>query len=355
MTDDRGDVFAGVDTHRDTHHVAVVDSLGRHLDDAQFATTPAGYAAALVFAAGFGPLAAAGVEGTGCYGAAFAAYLSGQGVAVVEVNRPDRATRRRSGKSDPLDAYAAAWAAASGRASAIPKAHTGIVEAIRVLHLTRRSAVKARTQTINQLKNLLVTAPAQLREQLRGLSTTALVDRCAGLRPSTDLTDPHTATKLALRRLARRHQQLSVEITDADTDLDTLTTTVTPRLRAQTGIGAEGAAKLLIAAGDNPDRMHSEAAYAHLCAAAPIPASSGRTDRHRLNRGGNRHANSALHTAALTRLQHCPRTRAYAARRTEQGLSPRDILRCLKRYIARELFPLLKADLAALNHPRLTT
>jgi transposase len=349
MTHPEPVVFMGVDTHLDTHHVAVVDSLGRPLGDEEVPATVAGYAAALRFAARHGELAAAGVEGTGSYGAGLAGFLTSAGISVVEVNRPDRAARRREGKSDPIDAYAAAQAAASGRAQAVPKTRSGIVEAIRAAHVTRRGAVKARTQALNQLKTLIVTAPAVLREQLRALRGQELIDVCARLRPGHDLTDPITATKTALRRLARRVQHLSEEITEADHDLDALTRQAAPRLRAQAGIGPDTAAKLLITAGDNPHRLRSEAAFAHLCGAAPIPASTGRTHRHRLNRGGDRQANNALHTITLTRQRSCPRTRNYTDRRTTQGLTPRDIRRCLKRHIAREIYPILKADLTTLT------
>jgi transposase len=348
-------------------HVAVVDGLGRPLGDCEVLTTWSGYQQALAFAAGYGTLARAGVEGTGCYGAGLTQYLTGQGVPVVEVNRPDRATRRRSGKSDPIDAYAAARAAAAGTATVAAKARSGIVEAIRVLHVVRRSAVKARTKTINQLKTLLVSGPTELREQLRELPVAALIEGCAGLQPvslrpaaaassmraskptrAAAPADPTAATMLALRRLARRYQHLTEEITDADRDLDQLTAQAAPALREQLGVGPDSATKLLIAAGDNPDRMRSEAAFAHLCAAAPIPASSGQTIRHRLNRGGDRQANNALHTIALTRLRHSERTRHYAAERAKKARSDKDTLRCLKRYIVRELFPILKADLAKL-------
>ncbi len=345
MTHPRPVVIMGVDTHQDTHHVAVVDQTGRHLGDTEVMTDPAGYAAALGFAREFGDLAAAGVEGTGSYGVGIATFLTQSGVSVLEVNRPDRAERRRVGKSDAIDAYAAAQAVASGRAQVIPKTHMAAVEAIRVLHVTRRSAVKAHTQALNQLKMLVTTAPTQLRQQLAGLSTAALVTTCARLRPAGDLTEVPTATKTAMKRAARRCQHLAEEIAEAETDLDSLTRAAAPTLRDQLGIGSDVAAKLLITAGDNPERLHSEAAFARLCGAAPIPASSGRTDKHRLNPGGDRHANNALHTITLTRQRRCARTRTYTQRRTTEGLKPRDIRRCLKRLIAREIYPILLTDL----------
>ena len=331
-------VTGGVDTHGETHHAAVVDALGRQLADRQFPTTPRGYRALLSWLGSFGQLVRVGVEGTGAYGAALSRFLHSNGVEVVEVDRPDRKTRRARGKSDPIDAYAAALAAVSGRASGTPKSRDGRVEAIRVLRVTRRSAVKARTQAMNQLRALLLTGPAELREQLRNLTPGTLIDTCAGLRPSADLADPAQATKAALRRLARRHQRLHEEIRQLDAELAPLVTATAPDLLALPGVGVEVAGQLLTTAGDNPDRMRSEAAFAHLCGVAPIPASSGRTNRHRLNRGGDRAANTALHTIALSRLRWDPDTRAYMMRRRQEGLTKPEVMRCLKRYIAREIY-----------------
>jgi len=211
------------------------------------------------------------------------------------------------------------------------------------LRVARNSAVKARSQTTNQLKALLVSAPAQLREQLRCLTANALITACARLRPAGEVADPEHATKTALRRLARRHQFLSEEISDADTQLRTLVTAVAPSLIALPGVGTQVAGQILTTVGDNPDRLHSQALFAHLCGVAPIPASSGRTRRHRLNRGGDRAANNVLYVVVLGRLRYDPRTKAYAARRTTEGLSKPEIIRCLKRYIAREIYNALQA------------
>jgi len=349
MTTATGFVTGGVDTHGQTHHAAVLDAVGRQLGDREFPATPAGYRALLAWLGEQGRLERVGVEGTGAYGAALARHLRAQGVAVVEVDRPDRKARRAKGKSDPLDAYAAARAALSGTATGAPKSRDGCVEAIRTLRVARSGAVKARSQAINQLKSLLITAPAQLREQLRHLSTTALLATCARLRPTDELADPEQATKTALRRLARRHQHLSEEITDADRELSNLVAATAPKLLAAFGVGVEVAGQLLTSAGDNPDRLRSEAAFAHLCGVAPIPASSGRTDRHRLNRGGDRAANNALYIIVLVRLRYDPRTREYMQRRTKQGLSKAEIIRCLKRYVAREVFHMLTVRPA--DHP----
>jgi len=346
----RVEVTGGVDTHKDTHVAAAKDGLGRVLGTQAFPTTAAGYVALLEWLQGWGLVVAVGVEGTGSYGAGLARYLTRQNVRVVEVNRPDRAKRRQKGKSDPQDAINAAAAVQSGDATAVPKAGIGVVEAIRALRTARVSAVKSRTVALNQLKSLIVTAPAALRETLTGLTSTALVTHCARLRPSSDLTDPTHATKTALRRLARRAQLLTDEITDADTELRALTTQAAPRTLARTGVGPDTAAQLLTTAGDNPDRLFSDAAFAHLCGTAPIHASSGHTTRHRLNRGGDRHANAALHRIVIVRLRYCTQTQAYLAKRTAQGLSTRDTIRCLKRYVAREIYNTIRADLNNLTN-----
>lgn len=334
-------IVAGVDTHGDTHHAAVVLLNGTRLADAEFPTTTAGYALLLAWLRSFGRLVAAGVEGTGAYGAGLARHLAAQGVRVVEVNRPDRRQRRMKGKSDPLDAYAAAEAVLSERATATPKLGNGIVEAIRALHTTRAGAVKARTAAINELRALLVTAPAELRDRMRGLTPVGLVTACARLRPTGDPAETHVAVRVAVRALARRHQALTEEIADLDTQLRPLVERACPQLLGIHGVGYETAAQLLITAGDNPDRISSEAAFAALCGTAPIPASSGKTNRHRLSRGGDRQANRALHMIACTRLATDPQTRAYRDRRAREQLSTKDILRCLKRYLARQVYKAL--------------
>jgi transposase len=335
--------FGGVDTHGRTHHAAVIDELGRHLADHEFPATAAGYRRLHTFLTSHGHLQAVGVEGTGAYGAELTRHLADAGVTVVDVDRPDRKTRRTKGKSDPIDAYAAAGAVASGRATGTPKTRTGTAEAIRTLRIARRSAVKARTQAVNQIRGLLVSAPAALREQVGDLPRTELIRILARLRPGQDLAAPINATKSALRRLARRHQLLDEEITELDAQITPLVRQAAPDLLALFGVGPETAGQLLTTAGDNPERMRSEAAFAHLCGAAPIPASSGRTHRHRLNRGGDRAANNALHTIVLVRMRHDERTRAYVERRTRDGLSKKEIMRCLKRFVARDVYRALTA------------
>ena len=318
-----------------------MDQLGRRIAAHCFATTPSGYAHLEQWATTLGTIAAFGVEGTGSWGAGLVRHLRATQRRVIEVNRPDRSARRRQGKSDTLDAEAAARAVLAGTATAQPKAADGNVELIRTLMVTRRSAMKARTQTVNQLGALLVTAPAELREQLRSTATKRLVDIATGWRPGAA---PHTTlqvTKLAMRSLARRYQQLNDEITILDRHLARLTEQAAPQLVAVKGLGTQTVAALLVAAGDNPDRMRSESAFAHLCGAAPIPASSGKVQRHRLNRGGDRQANWALYILAVTRMAWDPATRAYVNRRVADGKTKKEIIRCLKRYIAREIYQLL--------------
>jgi transposase len=283
MTSDERAVIGGVDTHRDTHHAVALDERGRLLGDASFGTDPSGLRALLEWLRGFGVLTAVGVEGTGTYGGELTRLLQAQGVPVAEVCRPNRRLRRLRGKSDPIDAEAAARAVLSGEADTVPKDRTGVVEAIRMLRLTRDGAVKARTAAANQLRDLLVTAPASVREPLRRLSTGRRVQACARLRPDVNqLADPAQAAKTALRHVAGRILALNTEIRALDTQLTGLVATAAPRTTALLGVSTDHAGQLLVTAGDNPDRLRSDAAFAHLCAAAPIPASSGRTQRHRL-------------------------------------------------------------------------
>ena len=341
MTSNRAEVFGGVDTHKDTHVAAVIDAAARLLGTASFDADTGGYQQMLGWMGSFGALTRVGVEGTGSYGAGLARHLSAAGVAVVEVNRPNRQMRRRRGKTDTVDAEAAARAALDGAAVCVPKSADGTVEAIRMVSVARRSAVKARTQAANQINGLAVSAPEHLKDHLRGLSTRAVVEVCARWRPESSPDTVTAAAKTALRSLARRHQALTAETAQLDAELRSLCEQANPALLAAVGVGAETAAALLVAAGDNPQRMRSEGSFAALCGACPVEASSGQTVRHRLNRGGNRHANNALWRIALTRLRCDERTIAYAARRRGEGKTKRETLRCLKRHIAREVYRLI--------------
>ena len=348
------EVILGVDTDLDVHAAVLIDEVGRVVATHSLPTTARGYEQMIEWAASFGRLRRAGVEGTGSYGAGLARHLQERGIKVLEINRPDRSRRRLRGKSDPTDAENAARAVRAGDATAIPKAQSGVVEAMRAINLARRSAVKAKTQVINQLRALLVTAPAEIRATLWRVKPEQCVARCARLQSIGD-TPLLKAMAHTLRLLAKRWLSLAKELRELDAALKALTQRAGHRLLAQFGVGPQTAATLLVTAGDNPDRLRSEAALAALCGVSPLEASSGKTTRHRLNRGGDRAANNALWTISLVRMRSEPRTRAYVARRTAEGLSTKEIQRCLKRYIVRELYPLILADLAdATPQPNLT-
>jgi transposase len=333
-------VTGGVDTHLDVNVAAALDPVGGLLGVAEFPTTLAGHRGLLGWLSGFGPVVRVGVEGTGSYGAGVARFLRASGVDVVEVDRPNRQARRRSGKSDPLDAVEAARAALSGRARGAAKSRDGNVEAIRALVVAKRSARSAKIQALNQIRHLSFTAPEQLRQRLAGVSRHHLAARAAALRPATSKgADPVTAaTKTALRILGRRVLALDEEKARIDALLARLVAQTAPQLLAVFGVGVDTAAALLVTAGDNPGRLRSEAAWAHLCGTAPIPASSGKVTRYRLDRGGDRQANCALWGIVITRLGNDPRTKAYMDRRLAEGRSKPEVIRILKRYVAREVY-----------------
>jgi transposase len=344
------EVILGIDTHLEVHVAVALDGLGRRLGELKVPTTMKGYQKLLSWAEDLGCVRCAGVEGTGSYGAGLARHLKAAGISVMEVERPKRRHLRRHGKSDPIDAEAAARAVMADDAAGEPKSGDGQVEMIRTLRSARQSAVKARTQAANQLQALLVTAPEDLRHRLRELPTKDLVDTCARFRPGPDPADVQTATKFSLRSVARRYQQLSEEIAELEAQLDRLVEDAASELTALVGIGTDHAATLLTVAGDNPQRLKSEASFASLCGVSPIEASSGKVVRHRLNRGGDRDANRALHLICVVRMRHDGRTREYVSRRTAEGKSKREIIRCLKRYVAREIYRLL-APMAAASPP----
>ena len=331
-------VTGGVDTHLDMHVAAALDPIGGLLGVAEFDTTRAGQAQLLGWLQGFGSVARVGIEGTGSYGAGLARFLRTADVEVVEVDRPNRQVRRRQGKSDPVDAVEAARAAQSGRALGAAKTRDGHVEAIRALVVAKRSARSATVKTLNQIRHLGFTAPDELRERLQGLSRYRLVTAAASLRPRAGGDPVLYATKIALHALGRRVQALDAERARLDALLGELVTATAPSLVTLPGVGVDTAAALLVAAGDNPQRLRSEAAWAHLCGVAPVEASSGKITRWRLNRGGNRQANGALWRITMTRMRYDPRTRAYVQRRLDEGRTKPEIMRVLKRYIAREVY-----------------
>ncbi len=348
MTDQLVGIYGGVDTHKDQHVAAVIDHTGRIVEVGSFGADLAGYRSLEAWMRSLGPIVKVGVEGTSSYGVGLARHLVGAGVEVVEVIRPNRQVRRRRGKSDTVDAEAAARAALSGDATAVPKGNDGTVESIRALRVALCSTRAHRTRISNQIGDLITTAPQQLRAGLEPLSAAVRVRRCARFRPG-DLAEPAEATKAALRTLARQHQVLDADLAELRSHLDELTAAANPALRAAKGIGPDTAAILLIAAGDNPQRLQSDASFAALCGASPVEASSGKITRHRLNTGGNRQANHALWRIAMVRLSTDPATRAYAQRRHTEGKTRRETIRCLKRYIAREVYRLLTNPQPAAN------
>jgi len=331
-------VTGGVDTHSDVNVAVALDQRGVLLGTASFPTTAAGHERLEAWLAGFGPIDAVGIEGTGAWGAGIARHLTAAGHRVVEVDRPDRKTRYRKGKSDTIDAEAAARAVQAGTATGTPKTRTGLVESIRALRVARRSAVKDRSAAAHQIHSLVSTAPDELRSQLRSLPLCKLVAVCAALRPG-DLTDPTQATKAALRSIARRHQRLADDIAELDAQLEPLVRKAAPpSLLERSGVGIDVAGQLLVTAGDNPDRLRSPAAFAHLCGVAPIPIASGRSSAYRLNRGGDRAANAALYRIVLCRLRWDPNSRAFIDKKIKEGKTKKGAIRCLKHYIAREIY-----------------
>ena len=327
-------LVAGVDTHKDVHVAVVLDQLGRRLAVRGFPATDAGNTQLAQWLAGLGPVTDAGVEGTGSYGYRLARLLADRGLRVWEINCPDRSRRRRKGKSDPVDAENAARTVLAGEATAMPKDRRGFVGELRLLVLTRRSAVKARTQASNQIKAFLIDADDELQARLERLRKARFARACAALEPGDGL-------RRALAALGRRWLALDTEARDLEKQITALLTAHAPRLLARHGVGAVTAAQLLVTAGANPERLRGDAALAALCGASPVDASSGKTSRHRLNRGGDRAANNALWVIAHVRTISDPRTRAFVAKRTATGNSRKEIMRMLQRYVARELYPLI--------------
>jgi transposase len=347
-------VVGGVDTHKDLHVAAVVDERDRVLATASFATTRQGYRRMLVWMRSFGAVQRVGVESTGSYGAGLLRFLQQAGIEVLEVTTPDAHDRRRRGKNDDLDAQSAAHAAFAGTRTVTPRSRDGMIEALRVLSACRKTAVAARRVALQMIHNTIVCAPDGLREALRRMTRMQLVRTLATWRPDlTGYRDVEAAYRISLKSLARRYLELHDEIADLDAMIGAIVDEFAPELVARNSIGRNGAAQLLLTAGDNPERLRSEAGFAALCGVSPVPASSGKTVRHRLNRGGDRAANSALHIIAIGRLRTDARTKDYVARRMAEGHSKLEAIRCLKRYIAREVFTLITQRQRAINQTRI--
>jgi transposase len=343
-------ITGGVDTHLDTHVAAALDERGAQLGVQSFPATGSGYRELLEWLEEFGTVELIGVEGTGSYGAGLTRHLLSHQVTVVEIDRPNRQRRRRTGKSDPHDAVAAARAAQGGDATGSAKTRDGNVEAMRVLRVARRSARGNRTQALNQMRSLISTAPEELRAELRNLSIYKVLQLASAFR-HTGKTDVTTVTKLTLRTLARRALSLEEEVKEIDRMLKTLVAETAPELHAVDGVGTDVASAILVAAGDNPERLKSESTFAKLCGVSPLDASSGKQERHRLNRSGDRQANSALWHIVFTRMVNDPRTKYYIERRMKEGRSKKEAIRCLKRYVAREVFAALPRSEFVLDSP----
>jgi len=349
-------VIGGVDTHKDLHVAAVVDEHNRVLGSQCFPTTRHGYKQMLAWMRSFGQLRRVGVEATGTYGAGLLRYLQNAGVEVLEVTTPDSGDRWKRGKNDDLDAQNAAHAAFAGKRTVTPKTRDGMIESLRVLKACRKTAVAARRVALQMIHNTVVCAPDELRDTLRKLTRMELIRTLAAWRPDmTDYRNVASAYRIALKSLARRYLELHDEIADLDAMIAAIVDELAPALVTRNSIGHASAAQLLLTAGDNSERLHSEASFAALCGVSPVPASSGKITRHRLNRGGDRAANSALHIIAIGRLRTDPRTKSYIAKRIAEGHSKLEAIRCLKRYIAREIFSLISQRRQEINQAQIAT
>ena len=336
-------IVGGVDTHKDLHVAAAVNEQDQVLGTATFPATRHGYKAMLAWMRSFGEVTRIGIECSGTYGAGLLRYLQQANITTLEVTSPDRSVRRKRGKDDTIDAENAAHAAFAGIRTVTPKTRDGMVEALRVLKVCRKTAIAARRVALQMIQTQIVSAPEELRDQLRSMTRMQLIRTLAASRPDLGgYRDVMMAYRIALKSLARRYVELHDEIADLDIMIKAIVDELAPGLVSRTAVGYESAAQLLITSGDNPDRLGSEASFAALCGVNPIPASSGKIQRHRLNRGGDRAANSALHIIAIGRLRLDVKTQEYVAKRITEGHSKLEAIRCLKRYIARELFYVLR-------------
>lgn len=339
-----GHVVNGVDTHKHVHVAAVMDTIGGILATLTITTDAGGFKQLLEWASDFGKVLAFGIEGTGSYGATLTSFLRRHGHKVIEAGRPDRRSRRANGKSDTLDAENAARSVLAGFATATPKTADGAVEMIRQLKIAHDSAVADRTASMVTMKAMLVHGSDELRRETSRKTQIMLARHLAALRPRV-LESPDDALRHSLRSLARRWQQLDTEAKELSAMIEQLVTRTAPQLLEQFGIGVDTAAEILIVVGDNPERIRSEAAFAKLAGISPVPTGSGMTSgRHRINHGGHRQLNAAIYRTVIVRMRFHEPTIAYVARRTAEGKSKREIIRCLKRYVIREVYHLVKID-----------
>lgn len=331
-------IIVGVDTHKVNHIAVAINGHGARLDTITIPATRKRYANLQAWASRLGHIRAFGIEGTGSYGAGLSRELLAHGHTVLDVMRPNRQLRYLHGKSDSLDAESAARSVLNGQATALAKAQTGSSEMIRHIKVARDSALKAKSQAMITLRTLIINAPSDLRDALDQIKgPIALIRHIAAFRPG-EILSPSSSAKAAMRAIARRWLMLHEEIAEHERELDRMVTDRAPALMTSFGISTMTVAEMLILIGDNPDRIKSEAALAKMCGVCPIPASSGKTNRMRLNRGGNRQANAAIYRVAVVRMRDDDRTKTYAARRTAEGKTKREIVRCIKRYIIREIY-----------------
>lgn len=342
--------YVGVDTHTDTHTIAVLDATGRTLLTATYPATSVGYRTVVKDLSEFGSPSEVrvGVEGTNSYGAGLTRVLAAAGFTVFEVLRPTRQVRRMDGKSDPIDAIEAARTLISGRGISVPKSSVGPAEALRYLNAARDKYVSIMTALSSSVLSLLITAPAAIREKYSNENTAKILRALAACRPGVlDQTSVDFHVLTALKSMAQTHQETKEAADFLEARMRVLLEEHYPALLDVHGVGTITATALAITAGDNPARIRSEAAFAKLCGACPIPASSGKTNRHRLNRGGDRRGNKALHRIALTRMSKHEPTRQYVQRQTERGKTKKEILRQLKRALCREIYRTLTRPASA--------
>lgn len=339
-------VIVGADTHKQFHTIAVITQTGERLAAKGFDADAKGYRQALVWAHAHGEVLRAGIESSGSYGAGLCMHLKKSGIKVYDVYAPDKQKRRRCGKDDTEDAFQAAEAALSLERCAIAKDKDAILEALVILKVAYGQAVRQRTATINALKAVIITLPDDLRSRLRDMHTSELVETCAAFRISVTCEDRCDDTRLALRTLAKRTRYLDEEKALLDKRIKRYAKDLLPHTSSLFGIAHHGATTLLCSCGWNIGRIKSEGSFSMLCGTSPLPVSTANSYHHRLNRGGNRKANSAIHTMALQRMKHCERTRGFIERKISEGKSKKDAIRILKRYIAREVYNALKADLS---------
>lgn len=339
----------GVDTHKHFHVAAVIAQSGRRLAYKSFDADAKGYRQALAWARSFGEVAQAGIESCGTYGAGLRAHLGRDGIEVFDVYAPDKAKRRRRGKDDAEDAFQAAEAALCGERCGIAKDTSAALESLALLKATYAQTVRQRTATVNALKAAIVSLPDAFRSRLRHMDTSELVATCSAFRTSARGDDAQADMRLALRTLAKRVIHLDGERAVLDKRIKALADRLLPHTSSLFGIGHHGATTLLCAAGLNIERMRSESSFSMLCGTSPVPVSTADSYHHRLNRGGNRKANSAIHTMALTRMRYSEKTQAFIAGKMSESKSKTDAIRILKRYLAREAYAALKRDISVLG------